>query len=187
MASEHGAIRYREAAAPNADAIAELHADSWRQNYRGAYSDTYLDGDVSADRRSVWRDRLGQHQPDWYTVVAEGDGAILGFAHTILREDPQWGALLENLHVRHDRKRAGVGTGLMAQAAHAVLDSSRTGIYLWVLEQNTRAQSFYQERGGTRVERGLSLAPAGDPSRLVGKPAKLRYAWPDPAALIKVR
>jgi hypothetical protein len=28
-----------------------LHADSWRRHYRGAYADAFLDGDVLADRR----------------------------------------------------------------------------------------------------------------------------------------
>jgi GNAT superfamily N-acetyltransferase len=44
-------MNFRLAGPPDADAIAALHADSWRRHYRGAYSDAFLDGDVGADPR----------------------------------------------------------------------------------------------------------------------------------------
>ena len=47
-------MKYRQAAASDAAAIASLDADSWRRHYRGASLDSYLDGDVLADRRTVW-------------------------------------------------------------------------------------------------------------------------------------
>src|SRR6266496_5428632 len=52
---------YREATAKDVEAIAALHADSWRRHYRGAYSDAFLDNEVFADRLQIWTDRL--HQP----------------------------------------------------------------------------------------------------------------------------
>ncbi len=51
-------LEYRLATAADADAIAELHARSWRENYRGAYRDEFLDADLVAERRGVWRERL---------------------------------------------------------------------------------------------------------------------------------
>ncbi|MBV9411286.1 MAG: GNAT family N-acetyltransferase, partial [Acidimicrobiia bacterium] len=39
-------VRCRVATIDDVEAIAALHADSWRRNYRGAYLDSYLDGDV---------------------------------------------------------------------------------------------------------------------------------------------
>jgi hypothetical protein len=55
---KHGGLDYREATAGDAEAIAGLHADSWRRHYRGAYLDSYLDSDV-ADRMAEWSGRLG--------------------------------------------------------------------------------------------------------------------------------
>lgn len=49
---------YREATALDADAIAVLHAESWRRAYRGHLSDAYLDGPIFKDRTSVWRGRF---------------------------------------------------------------------------------------------------------------------------------
>jgi hypothetical protein len=71
---------YREATAADAAAIAGLHADSWRRHYRGAYLDSFLDGDVIADRMAEWADRLSRPAPDRYTVVADLGGAVAGFA-----------------------------------------------------------------------------------------------------------
>jgi ribosomal protein S18 acetylase RimI-like enzyme len=173
-------MRFRTATGHDVDAIALLHAESWRRNYRGAYLDSFLDGDVFADRVAVWTDRLAQPCSKYFTIVAEHDGDVVGFAHTILDDDPTWGALLENLHVAHNLKRQGAGTRLMSENAGELLARRpATGLYLWVLEQNTAAQAFYNARGGTAVERTIrGPFPGG------GTAAGLRYAWPDPSDLI---
>ena len=108
-------IGYRLASTDDVDGIASLHADSWRRNYRGAYSDSYLDGDVLTDRRTVWGERLSAADTNSITIVAEDGGAVAGFAHTRLDEHPELGALLDNLHVAHALKRSGVGSRLMTE------------------------------------------------------------------------
>jgi ribosomal protein S18 acetylase RimI-like enzyme len=173
-------MELRPATANDVGAIAALHADSWRRNYRGAYADSYLDGDVVADRALVWTERITRPGADTCTIVAERAGEFLGFAHNRFDDDPMWGALLDNLHVVHDRKGSGVGTHLMAASARAVLARpSRSGLYLWVLGQNTPAQAFYAARGGREVGRELrGPFPGG------GTAFALRIAWPDPSVLL---
>jgi hypothetical protein len=61
--------------------------------------------------------------------------------------------------------------------------SLRSGLYLWVLEQNSDARAFYTARGGSCVESADVPPPGGDPARLNGKPQGLRYAWRDPSSL----
>ncbi|GAB3436988.1 GNAT family N-acetyltransferase [Flindersiella endophytica] len=170
----------------DAPAVAALHADSWRRHYRGAYADAFLDGDVVSDRLAVWADRLGAGgDPNGqHTLLAEANGELVGFAHTIFGKDPTWGALLDNLHVSHRYQRRGLGAQLLRRSGAAVADSvPGSGLYLWVLEQNTRAQAFYQALGGTSVERGEVPPPGGVPGRLNGAPACLRYVWPEPESL----
>jgi GNAT superfamily N-acetyltransferase len=133
-------VKYRQATASDVPGIARLHAESWRRHYRGAYLDSYLDGDVVADRIAEWADRLSWPRADRYTVVADLDGAVAGFAHVILDADPTWGAYLDALHVGHDLKRHGIGARLIAEIARAVADRRPSaGLYLWVLEQNAAA------------------------------------------------
>jgi ribosomal protein S18 acetylase RimI-like enzyme len=173
-------VRYRRATADDVAGIAELHADSWRRHYRGAYSDAFLDGDVHADRKAVWSERLTAVGADSVTVVAEDERVLVGFAHTRLDAHPDLGALLDNLHVAYALKRDGIGTRLMAESAAAVLElRPGRGLYLRVLEQNTAAQAFYEARGGRRVGRDL-----GGPFPGGGRAFVFVYAWPDPSTLL---
>lgn len=190
---------FRTAGIDDAPAVARLHTDSWRRHYRGAYSDSYLDGDVLADRVSVWSQRLAalpagaeattttRTTTRTSTTLAEDDAGLAGFVHVILNDDPRWGSLIDNLHVRHDRKRTGLGTALVRRAAAAVAASehARTPLlYLWVMEQNLDAQRFYAALGGTCVEKAPIDAPGGIPDRLAGAPNKLRIFWPDASKLV---
>ena len=175
-------VRLRCADPDDAEAIATLHAESWRRK-RGAYSDGFLDGDVVADRVRVWTSRLAAPDPRAATILAERHG-VVGFAHVVFEDDARWGALLDNIHVAQGLERRGVGSRLLALAAAAVAQRpERTGLYLWVLEQNLRAQAFYSARGGSCVGRAAASPPGGIASRLAGSPTKLRFAWPEPAVL----
>jgi ribosomal protein S18 acetylase RimI-like enzyme len=173
-------VTYREATEGDAGGIAVLHAESWRLHYRGAYLDSYLDGDVVSERQEVWTSRLTLPRRHQFTVVAEGSAGILGFAHTLFDQDPKWGALLDNLHVKSDLKGRGIGTQLLSRAALGLLEQRPTGsIHLWVLDQNTAAQAFYAARGGTPVETQLrGPFPGG------GNALGHRYFWPDASLLV---
>jgi ribosomal protein S18 acetylase RimI-like enzyme len=180
VAQQDLVTQYLDASDSDADGIAALHADSWRRHYRGAYLDTYLDGDVVADRQEVWRRRLAQPNTGQLTVVVRQGDEILGFAHTILDEDPLWGSLLENLHVKSDLKRTGIGSRLLSEAAQRYLQCRPEGsLHLWVLDQNSAAQHFYDARGGRRVETQLrGPFPGG------GRATGHRYHWVNPARLL---
>lgn len=115
-------LRLRSGDAEDADAIAALHADRWRRHYRGAYSDSFLDADVLADRETVWTQRLRTNDGGSHTVLAEDGAGLVGFGHIVLDSDPRWGALLDNLHVREGHKRQGIGSELLALLAQAVIE-----------------------------------------------------------------
>jgi predicted N-acetyltransferase YhbS len=178
-------MEVRAARADDAEQIAQLHTDSWRRFYRGAFADAYLDGDILSDRRTVWVARLAEPAHS-ATVVAADGGGLAAFVHVALDQDEQWGSLVDNLHVRHDLQRSGLGRVLMRRAAEAVVERARERrMYLWVLEQNLRAQQFYAAIGGACVEKAQVDPPGGVPERLAGSPAKLRIAWPDLMELTK--
>lgn len=167
---------FRSAGADDADQIAALHADSWQRFYRGAYADSFLDGDVLTDRLAVWRDRLLSPAGS-ETVIAEQGDRPVGFVHVIFDADAKWGSLVDNLHVRHDQRGSGVGRRLLNLAANAI--GPRGGMYLWVLQQNVAAQGFYRACGGVSVDTAPVSPPGGDPTRLNGSPLMLRIVWPD--------
>ncbi|MFG1820348.1 GNAT family N-acetyltransferase [Kribbella sp. NPDC049174] len=172
-------VEFRSATANDSEHVAALHAGSWRRHYRGAYADSFLDGDIEADRREVWSKRLAA-PTGTATILAEYDGRLAGFVHVMFDYDPRWGSLVDNLHVHHSQRRTGIGTQLLARAAQTVVDQADgPAMYLWVLEQNTAAQHFYRATGGDCVETSTVPPPGGDPTRLNGTPACLRMVWPD--------
>lgn len=175
--------RLRIAGPDDAEDVARLHADSWRRHYRGAYADSFLDGDIIADRLSIWLSRLAT-PANSMTAIAEDDTGLAGFVHAVFDDDDRWGSLIDNLHVARDRQRTGVGTVLLTCAAEAVAERATSeSVYLWVQEQNSAAQQFYRALGGTCVETALISPPGGVPPRLNGVPNKLRFIWPDASSL----
>lgn len=179
-------VRFRAAEPSDAKAIAALHADSWQRHYRIAYSDHFLDDEAEQYLLDLWTGRFAEGSLARHTVLAEQGDRLIGLAHSVLDDHPEWGALLDNLHVVYDRKRNGVGTRLLSRAAQRVLaERPGQGLYLWVLEKNVNARAFYAARGGTIVESRSILPPGGDQGRLApGQPQGLRCYWPDPAVLV---
>ena len=166
--------QYRKATSEDRLAIADLHAESWRHTYRGAYRDEFLDGPVFDDRRAVWEKRLSEPPANQFVVVAEEEGRIVGLACAYGGDDEQWGTLLDNIHVQPELHGNGIGTGLVAEVVNWCLaHHPDSGLWLWVVGQNHRARRFYERLGA--IDRGAELRP---PSAGGGKRRQVhRYAW----------
>lgn len=174
-----GALTLRPASPADADWIAALHTDSWQRNYRGSYSDRFLDERLAADHLALWHGRLAAPTTAARTLIAERDDEAVGFVHVELDDDAHFGALVDNLHVRHDARRSGIGRVLLAEVARLVAtERPGSGYYLWVLEANNAAIAFYRALGGTFIDRGALSPPGGDPENLCGRPTKQRVVWP---------
>lgn len=175
-------IEYRLATSADADQIAALHADSWRRTYRGMYRDDVLDGDLVAERQAVWRERLADARGDQHVCVARAGGDLAGFICAYGAEDPEWGSLVDNLHVAKAFQQRGIGAELLGRAADWLSASyGDRPAYLWVLEGNASARRFYESLGADNA--GIIDTP-GD-WRVVGRVC--RYVWPHPAALQRAR
>jgi len=86
----------------------------------------------------------------------------LGFICIDLLAEPGWGPLLDNLHVRPDRKGRGIGQRLIQEGmawihAHGSFDRW----HLWVVEANTPSRSVYEHLGWVPGDRAIHLAPDG--------------------------
>lgn len=171
-------IGYRAAGPADAEAIALLHTRSWRESYRGSFSDAFLDGDLPAERLRVWRQRLDEPPANQLVQVAVEDGELLGFVCAYGDHEPRWGSLIDNLHVAKAAKRTGIGAALM-RGAGAWLARSNPGreVYLWVLEVNTPARRFYERLGARNAGVSVMETHGGAVVR------SCRYTWPSPERL----
>lgn len=169
----------RAAEPADADAIAALHADSWRRSYRGMMPDVYLDGDVLDDRRRVWRERFAAPRPDQRAWLVVDQAGAAGFVCLFGDGDPVLGAYVDNLHVRHDQQGGGLGAALLRRAAAWTLaERPGSGLYLLAKEANGPARGFYRRLGAVEDAREVVADPGG------GSGPAVRCVWPDPARLL---
>lgn len=141
-------IEYRAAGPADTEAVAQLHARSWRESYRGEFTDEFLDGDLLGERLRVWQERLAHPPENQFVLLAVEGDELRGFVCVYGSHDPQWGSFIDNIHVAADAKRRGIGAALLKQAgAWLGRQHPGRGMYLWVLESNASARSFYQGLG----------------------------------------
>lgn len=173
-------ITYRKAGPPDAAAVANLHAQSWRENYRGAFHDSFLDGDLPGERLGVWRERLGHPSGNQFVQLALADAELAGFVCAYGGYDPRWGSFIDNLHVAATFKGNGIGRGLMQEVGIWLASAHpNQGVHLVVLEGNTPAMGFYERIGGRCAEMVGMETPYGAivPS--------FRYVWGKPQLLLE--
>jgi ribosomal protein S18 acetylase RimI-like enzyme len=175
-------MQMRTATGVDAPAIAELHAASWRHTYRGVMADDYLAGAVYSERLAVWTKRLKVASSNQYVLIAEVNERVAGFVCVYGREHPDWGSLLDNIHVDSSRNRQGIGAQLMRGVGlWCTTATPKIPLYLWVVESNTAAQAFYRKLGAADVGCDLWIPPGG------GSVSRRRFSWKDPAALALLR
>lgn len=161
------------ATASDVQSIWQLHAASWRIVYRGMLSDDFLDNHVDQDREKVWRERFASPKSNQVVLVAKDEDTLLGFVCAYGDEHPQWGTYIDNLHVRPEKKRLGIGRQLMLHIARwSQAQCPASGIYLKVLETNVAARKFYESLGATNLQATLWTPPGG------GSVVSLNYVWP---------
>jgi ribosomal protein S18 acetylase RimI-like enzyme len=168
-------LTIRPARAGEADAVADLHAVSWRSAYRGILPDETLGPDLVPRRRAFWQQAFTRE--DWNAIlVAEDAGALIGFIAVSSDPDGAYDAFVQSLHVHPERKRGGIGRALLGAAATVIAAAGRRSVYLWVYDGNVPARDFYFALGGTAAE-AKSHEIAGQ------QIPELRMVWPDAAAL----
>ena len=172
-------ITLRDAQLTDATTIAQLHAQSWRQTYRGIYSDAFLDHNVLEDRYTVWQERLTTPRQQQQVILAEQATTLVGFACLFIDDDLQFGTLLDNLHIAAQWQGAGIGKQLLQACATRISDLSKNHkLYLWVYETNERARKVYERLGAVHHETVDQPTASGTPARAC------RYVWEDVSVLL---
>ncbi len=167
--------------APDAAAVAALHATNWRANYREVLSAAYLAGDVVRERAVAWTARLTGATDREFGIVAEADDRLIGFAYVSRNVDPEFGHLLDNLHVEAGSQGRGLGRLLLGRIAETMVTKgwSPRALYLWVYSVNHGARRFYERLGAS--EQGRELLASSDGGQVLA----CRYVWPDASTLLR--
>lgn len=156
----------RPAAEEDAGALTDLHLDVWDEAYGGLIAPEILrDRRAHRDRLVArWRANLADGAGRTLLAVDGDTGGLLGFVSTGARRDDTEPALpgLEvwALYVRAEVYGAGVGHALLERAI------GDAAAYLWVLDGNERATTFY-ERQGFRFDGRRKTESVGVERRMV--------------------
>jgi GNAT superfamily N-acetyltransferase len=138
-------VEVRQATARDAEAIGAIQERGWQVAYRHIFPAAELGrgGFIQIDR---WRSRLAEPPAGWSTFVAERDGVVVGFASVGPSRDERGLGELYAIYVDPEDWSTGAGRMLLARAEELLAVEYATAT-LWVLEENPRARSFYEQGG----------------------------------------
>ena len=150
-------IRYRRADPGDAEAIARVHLQSWRETYTGLLPDELIHAKTAAERATAWRNSLlaaatnvgAQH----HALLAYREQKLVAFGSFGPQRNHEIAASgfageFSAKYVLQCAQRCGIGRTLMAlMAAELLLDGFRSATVI-VLRDNGPARQFYEHIGG---------------------------------------
>ena len=166
-------MRIREATLDDVPGIARVHVDTWRTTYSGIVPAEYLAGLSYEQRESRWRENLSSQGDGSFTLVADADGSVVGFAGGGPERDttPGYDGELYGLYVLAAYQRQGIGRELTLTVARRLAADGFRAMIIWVLKDNLKARAFYEAMGGVPVsEKTITIGG----SELI----EVAYGWP---------
>ena len=155
--------RVRLATPADAEAIAQVHWDSWVATYTGVFPPASFDAFPVAARREVWQREAANTTPGRRLLVAvadlpASDAPVLGFACLgPYRRQPHEAAEagagegeLTALYLRPGHFRRGIGRALWQAVLQAAREIGYPALRLWVIAGNP-AERFYAAMGALPV------------------------------------
>ena len=147
-------VLIREATVADAEAIARVHVDCWREAYAKILPAEYLNTLSWEKRAEHWHKMFQEEQTPWRVLVAEEEGNIKGFVSIgpARKSNFDIGGELYALYTLKQIQGRGVGKKLFEKARNSLALSGIMGMYLWVFKDNP-ALAFYKHMGGKELTR----------------------------------
>jgi ribosomal protein S18 acetylase RimI-like enzyme len=139
-------IQIRPATVEDAEAIARVKVETWRDTYKSFLDPLVLAGLSIEDQTVRWRDRLRQGQPA-FTACLGGD--IVGFGVFGANRFPEvpCDGELHAIYIHPQAQGKGAGLGLMRVGVDQLLGEGYESMAVFVFKQNTPGVRFYQSLG----------------------------------------
>jgi GNAT superfamily N-acetyltransferase len=142
-------IQYRDAKEGDAEALAALFSDTFRETFGHLYKPADLAAFLSEHTAGQWKEQL--RDGAFAVRIADANGAAVGLAKLgplKLPVEPPGPALeLRQLYVTKQLRGSGVAAQLMEWLIGAARDRGAKELYLSVYTDNPRAQRFYARYG----------------------------------------
>jgi ribosomal protein S18 acetylase RimI-like enzyme len=146
------AFSIRHARPGDAEEIARVHDESWRDAYRGVIPGVELERMI-ARRGPIW----------WHSAIVRGtgllvldfDGGIAGYStygRNRVPSMPYSGEIFE-LYLSPQHQGLGLGRRLFSAARRELAEHGYLSTIVWALADNDKALAFYRSLGGQTVRR----------------------------------
>lgn len=154
----------RRARPGDADAVARVHVQSWREAYLDLLPHDEIAARTLEARRALWTAVIETQTEDTPVFVGEADGAVAAFGKAGPQRTEELRAMghtgevwsLYALRAVHGR---GLGRALMGAMLGALAARGHASAALWVLASSP-SRGFYRHLGGVEVLEGED-APGG--------------------------
>ncbi len=141
------ALLVRPAAPADADALGEVHAESWRVAYAGLFEETFLER-AARERRHAWSSLLLAPWLQQTTLlVGVDDEKVVGFFHGGPSEGQRGAQEVFGFYAHPNAWGTGAASELMAQGVKCLARSGDPVVVLWTLRAAHRARGFYKKTG----------------------------------------
>lgn len=167
----------RQAAFDDADAIARVHVDAWRETYSGQLPDEVLDAATVEQRATLWRQVLADESvaPGLFVVLDEaGDiaGFVAGGRASSRGPEPSDVGEVFAIYLLRRVQHQGAGKALLRAVAAQLAATGCRSLGLWVMDINQEARQFYEAFGAQKdIGRTVHLNGAAV--------TETRYVWPE--------
>lgn len=141
----------------DAEAVARIHVDSWRQAYRGLMPAEVLDGLSPRNRYLYWKQRFHEGRR---ALVLESGGKVVGFADYGPARESEAGEIYA-IYLDPGIWQKGGGSLLFREALKILKEQGFREVIVRVLEGNTPACRFYEKHGLVRVGELRMIRVAG--------------------------
>jgi ribosomal protein S18 acetylase RimI-like enzyme len=125
-----------------------IHVESSVAAYQGILPDAILRSFTVERREAGWREMLQEAAVEVW--LAEDEGRLLGWICIGKSRDPDaeaHGAEIWAMYVAPTNWRQGIGSALWTAAESFIIREAYSSVTLWVLQENSRARSFYARLG----------------------------------------
>ena len=123
--------------------LSRIYEESWKYAYKGIIPQSYLDS-IPSGRWSAHADREGM-----YTLVAAEDNKLIGtasFCKSRFEKFADYGEIV-SIYLLPEYIGKGYGKMLFEAVMKELIKLGFKDVFLWVLEDNTRAMTFYEKSG----------------------------------------
>jgi GNAT superfamily N-acetyltransferase len=155
-------VRIRAAIPGDAQAIARVHVEAWRESYRGLVPAHVIEALSIHRNAGMWAAILAGGNASTVHVVerlgvAADETEVVGFGSATDARGPELGASGEitAIYLLDRVKRQGIGRRLLEGLLGALAERGHSSAGLWVLVDNHGTRRFYEALGGRPGSRRL--------------------------------